>query len=130
MKLRVPYWAVEGFDIKLNGRSMAANYVPGSYFEIPRRRWTRRDSVEIIMPYVQRVEYGPDSVSLPGSDKPERLGVLMRGPLVMAAVGIKGWDEAVLRVGPDGQPDVSGLNLIPDFQADTSVTHYLRVLSD
>ena len=130
MKLRVPYWAVEGFDIKLNGRSLAANYVPGSYFEISRRRWTRRDSVEIIMPYIQRVEYGPDSVSLPGSDKPERLGVLMRGPLVMAAVGIKEWGEAVLRIGPDGQPDVSGLNLIPDFQADTSVTHYLRVLSD
>ena len=62
MKLRVPYWAVDGFDIKLNGRSMSSDYVPGSYFEIPRRRWTRRDSVEIIMPFVQRIEYGPDPV--------------------------------------------------------------------
>ena len=87
---------------------------------------------------------------------PERLGVLMCGPLVMAAVGIKTWDEAVLHLCPDGksasqptaqptapgssQPAVpaaptvpfqftlDGKTFIPDYQADTCVTHYLRIL--
>ena len=172
MKLRVPYWASEGFDIKLNGKPLAPAYTPGSYIEIPRRRWTRRDSVEIIMPYVEHIDYGPDPVVIQSAppviqsaakdlraekdQSPERLGALMRGPLVMAAVGIKSWDEAVLHLGPDGksasqptaqpiapgssQPAVpaaptvpfqftlDGKTFIPDYQADTCVTHYLRIL--
>ena len=152
MKLRVPYWATDGFDIRLNGKSLASEYTPCSYFEIPRRRWTRGDSLEIIMPYVERIDYAPDPVVILSEAKdlnaakdlsPERLGVLMRGPLVMAAEGIKSWDEAVLRLGPDGHPtapqaatdsagspgcfSLDGKTFIPDYQADTSVTHYFRI---
>ena len=158
MKLRVPYWATEGFDIRLNGKSLASEYTPCSYFEIPRRRWTRGDSLEIIMPYVEHIDYAPDQVVILSEAKdlceakdlnaakdpsPERLGVLMRGPLVMAAVGIKSWNEAVLHLGPDGHPalqaapasagspgcfSLDGKTFIPDYQADTCVTHYLRIL--
>lgn len=120
MKLRVPSWAGEGFDIKLNGKSLASEYSPGSYFEIPRRRWTRRDVLEVSMPYVRHMDYGPDKVF------GDRLGVVMEGPLVMAATGIRSWDEAVLTLGPDGLPD-SDLTFIPDYQADTCVTHYFRI---
>jgi len=159
MKLRVPYWATEGFDIRLNGKSLASEYTPCSYFEIPRRRWTRGDSLEIIMPYVEHIDYSPDPVVILSAPPvilseakdlceakdllPERLGALMRGPLVMAAVGIKSWDEAVLHLGPDGHPalqaapdsagspgcfSLDGKTFIPDYQADTCVTHYLRIL--
>ena len=159
MKLRVPYWATEGFDIRLNGKSLASEYTPCSYFEIPRRRWTRGDSLEIIMPYVEHIDYGPDPVVILSTPpvilseakdlntakdpSPERLGALMRGPLVMAAEGIKNWDEAVLRLGPEGHPEtlqtapdsagspgcftLDGKTFIPDYQADTSVTHYFRI---
>ena len=58
---------------------------------------------------------------------PERLGVLMEGPLVMAAVGIKSWDEAVLNLDSNGHPLTEGLTFIPDYQADTSITHYFRI---
>ena len=165
MKLRVPYWATEGFDIKLNGKSLASEYSPCSYFEIPRRRWSHKDVVEIIMPYVRHIEYAPDKVVFPlGSavaengasptrpdsvslrfapypgkwspesalsagnlGVPERLGVLMEGPLVMAAVGVKSWDEAVLSLDSGGHPLTEGLTFIPDYQADTSITHYFRI---
>jgi DUF1680 family protein len=136
MKLRVPYWATEGFDIKLNGKSLASEYSPCSYFEIPRRRWTRKDVVEINMPYVEHIDYAPDPVVILSEAKdlceakdlsPERLGALMRGPLVMAAVGIKSWDEAVLNLDSDGHPLTEGFTFIPDYQADTSITHYFRI---
>ena len=148
MKLRVPYWAGEGFDIKLNGKSLAAEYKPGSYFEIPRRRWTRKDVVEVTMPFSVHFDYGPDSVVLPGQPakrqsvspsepEAERLGALMYGPLVMAATGIGSWSEAVLdtvsaygNARPGPKPftlEVDGRIFIPDFDADTCVTHYFRV---
>ena len=120
VKLRVPNWATEGFDIKLNGKSLASEYTPGSYFEIPRRRWTRRDVLEVDMPFVRHIEYGPDKVF------DDKLGVVMEGPLVMAATGIRSWDEAVLTLGPDGLPE-SDLTFIPDYLADTCVTHYFRI---
>ena len=125
LKLRVPCWATDGFDVKLNGRSVASVHIPGSYLEIPRRRWTRKDVVEVTMPFVRHMEYGPDSVVINGVE--ERLAVVMEGPLVMAAKGINDWESAVLELGQDGLPDLSGLGLIPDYQADTSVTHYFRI---
>ena len=128
MKLRVPYWATKGFDIRLNGRSLASDYAPGTYFEIPRRRWTRRDSVEVLMPFVRHMDYGPDQVSIdPDSSEKEWLGAIMDGPLVMAAEGVKSWDEAVLNLGTDGLPEPGSLKLIPDYQADSCVTHYFRI---
>lgn len=39
MKLRVPYWATDGFDVKLNGISIATHYQPCSYAVIPTRQW-------------------------------------------------------------------------------------------
>ena len=141
MKLRVPYWAAEGFDIKLNGRSVASEYSPGSYCEIPVRRWRRKDVVEVSMPFGWHVDYGPDTVSVPLSDgsaaDDQRLGALMYGPLVMAATGIGSWDEAVLDMnklqeaakvpGEDFGFVIDGKTFVPDYQADTCVTHYLRI---
>lgn len=123
MKLRIPYWATEGFGISLNGKLLADEFVPGSYFTIPKRRWTRKDVVEVTMPFVRHMDYGPDKVTFA---EEEWLGAVMEGPLVMAATGIDSWDDAVLHIGEDGLPQ-DDIKFIPDYQVDTSATHYFRL---
>lgn len=62
MKLRVPYWATDGFDVKLNGISIATHYQPCSYAVIPTRQWKENDIVEITMPFTKHIDYGPDKL--------------------------------------------------------------------
>lgn len=45
----------------------------------------------------------------------------MRGPLVMAATGIKSWDEAT------AEPDKDISTFIPDYTGDSHLTHYFRI---
>ena len=46
----------------------------------------------------------------------------MRGPLVMAATGIKTWNEATVDVNHDLS------NFIPDYDGDQHLTHYFRII--
>ena len=119
MKLRVPYWATEGFDVKLNGKSIATHYQPSSYVEIPARRWTEKDVVEVVMPFTTHIDFAPD--------KMDNLwvGAFMRGPLVMAATGIKTWEEATIDM-PSTIHLPSSFTFIPDYDGDTHLTHYFR----
>ena len=114
LKLRVPYWATEGFDVKFNGRSIATHYQPSSYVEIPARRWTAKDVVEVTMPFTKHIDFGPDKVD------GHWLGAFMHGPLVMAATDLKTWDEATTDLH-------ASLNLIPDYEGDKHLTHYFRI---
>jgi len=98
VKLRVPYWATEGFEIRVNGQRVASRYQPSSYVTLPPRRWTATDSIEVAMPFTRHIDYGPDPVN--GA----WLGAFMRGPLVMAA-------------------DSTG-HFLPDYDADRHITHY------
>ena len=116
MKLRVPYWATEGFDVKLNGKSIATHYQPSSYVEIPIRQWTKKDVVEVVMPFTRHIDFGPDKIDN------QWLGAFMRGPLVMAATGITTWDEATV----DADHNLS--TFIPDYDGDEHLTHYFRLL--
>jgi hypothetical protein len=50
------------------------------------------------------------------------VGAFMRGPLVMAATGIKTWDEATV----DEHHDLS--TFIPDYDGDEHLTHYFRII--
>ena len=137
LKLRVPYWATEGFDIKVNGESISQRYQPCSYVTLPLRRWKKDDKVEIIMPYTRHLDFGPDKMEVAATGKnepktrfkPEWCGALMNGPLVMAAQGIKTWDEATLDF-TDSPPALPGGEsaFIPDYAADRHVTHYFRIL--
>jgi hypothetical protein len=154
MKLRVPYWATDGFDIKLNGKSIAKNYQPSSYVEIPVRKWTAKDRVEIIMPFTKHIDFGPDKMeTAPAYSKggkteytPMWTGTFMYGPLVMATTGIKDWDEATIDVTPDlsdvtllGAKEGKGADanlyalsygnhtFIPDYAGDKDMTHYFRM---
>lgn len=115
IKLRVPYWATEGFDIKLNGKSIASHYQPSSYVEIPARKWSEKDVVEVVMPFIRHIDFGPDKM------EGHWVGAFMRGPLVMAATGINTWDEATV----DVDHDIS--SFIPDYDGDQHLTHYFRL---
>jgi len=126
LKLRVPYWATEGFDVKLNGKSIATHYQPSSYVEIPARRWTEKDVLEVVMPFTTHIDFGPDKMD------DLWVGAFMRGPLVMAATGVKTWEEATLDIPSTFHPSPSSLHLppsytfIPDYDGDTHLTHYFR----
>ncbi|MEY8516903.1 beta-L-arabinofuranosidase domain-containing protein [Lachnospiraceae bacterium 29-84] len=82
MKFRVPYWATKGFDIKLNGTSIADSYEPSSYVSTGVRKWSDTDTIVVTMPYGLNVDY------LPGKCDGEWYGSLMDGPLVMAATDV------------------------------------------
>ena len=155
MKLRVPYWATEGFDVKLNGRSIANEYQPSSYVEIPLRKWSKNDVVEVIMPFQKHIDFGPDKMAIAATGRNERseftpqwLGALMFGPLVMATTGIDSWQQAEINLPADlstvkgimpsytnsshlGEQyptiAVGGHQFIPDYAADRHITHYLRM---
>lgn len=137
MRLRVPYWATEGFDIRLNGRSVVKKRpMPSSYVEIPSRRWMLTDSVEVVMPYQPHVHFHPDQMDF----APQWVGALMLGPLVMATPDVHSWDEAQfhlsadrreVKVERDGQIPVVNCKLgqvtfQPDYWQTASSTHYLR----
>ena len=154
MKLRVPYWATDGFDVKLNGQSIATAYQPSSYVEIPARQWTESDVVEVIMPFTKHLDFGPDKMeTAPAYEKggkteytPMWAGTFMYGPLVMATTGIANWDEATVDVASN-LSDVTlngakagtgadanlytltfgGRTFIPDYAGDEHVTHYFRM---
>ena len=125
MKLRVPYWATEGFDIKLNGRSIAKSYQPSSYVEIPLRKWSKQDVVEVVMPFTRHLDYTPDKLEVAGHQtySPMWTAALMQGPLVMAATGVKSWEEATIH----SDADWNRFHFVPDYDADRHVTHYFRL---
>lgn len=75
LKLRVPYWAVNGFSVKINGVEQPLSAVPGTYVTLS-RNWQPGDRVDISMPYSLRFEPAPDN--------PE-LGSLFYGPIMLVA---------------------------------------------
>jgi len=154
MKLRVPYWATENFTVRLNGKVVADHCQPSSYVEIPMRKWSKKDRVEVTMPFTKHLDFGPDKMeSSPAYEKggkteytPMWAGTFMYGPLVMATTGVRNWDEATLTVDADlhqvmlnGPTEGTGSNahlytmsfqgktFVPDYQADRHTTHYFRM---
>lgn len=154
MKLRVPYWATEGFDIKLNGKSIASSYQPSSYVTIPTRKWKKSDVVEIVMPFTKHIDFGPDKMETAATAKNETqtafkpmwAGTIMYGPLAMTATGLNNWDEATINLKSDlsditlngatpGEGykanvyslSMHGETLLPDYYTDQHSTHYFRI---
>ena len=155
MKLRIPYWATEGFDIKLNGKSIANNYKPSSYTTIPARNWTTDDIVEIIMPFGKHIDFGADKMEIAATAPnqsstplmPMWAGTIMYGPFAMTATGIDSWDQATIDIdsnlecitinGPQGGTTgadgnlytmtMGEMTLIPDYHREHNSTHYFRM---
>jgi uncharacterized protein len=74
LALRRPFWAGNGFSVKVNGVAMKTVAPASSYVEIA-RTWKAGDKVELTMPKTLRKEALPDN--------PNRFAV-MWGPLVLA----------------------------------------------
>ena len=74
LALRRPYWAGDGFTVKVNGQAVKQVAKAGSYVEIS-RTWKAGDTVELVLPKTLREEPLPDNT---------RRVALMWGPLVLA----------------------------------------------
>src|SRR6185312_4215320 len=74
LALRRPFWAGNGFSVKVNGTAVKTAAPAGSYVEIA-RTWKAGDTVALEMPKSLRKEALPDN--------PNRFAV-MWGPLVLA----------------------------------------------
>ncbi len=156
IRLRVPYWATEGFDIRLNGKSLAKSYQPSSYVEIPARKWTATDKIEVIMPFTIHINWGPDKMDVAATGKNESrtafppmwVGTIMYGPLAMATGDIQRWQDADISLSstlaeiqplpttPDGGKNGNlfalsipsrGITLTPDYYQTGNSAHYLRL---
>ena len=153
LKLRVPYWATQGFSIKVNGKKVAKNYQPSTYVELEQKHWKVGDVVEIDMPFSKHIEYGADKLSsdvasLDGTPlKTSWVGTLMYGPLVMAGTGAQTWNQATLNIDSrlsnitvgesNGVATGAGANLLtlkldgkefqPDYYRNANSTHYYRI---
>lgn len=153
LKLRVPYWATQGFSIKVNGKEVAKSYQPSTYVELEQKHWKVGDVVEIDMPFSKHIEYGADKLSsdvasLDGTPlKTSWVGTLMYGPLVMAGTGAQTWNQATLNIDSrlsnitvgesHGVTTGAGANLLtlkldgkefqPDYYRNANSTHYYRI---
>ena len=154
MKLRVPYWAVKDFSIKLNGKKVARNFQPCSYVEIPEREWKAGDNVEVKMPFGAHLNFGPDKMDLAATGineartpfEPMWEGTLMYGPLVMATPDITVWEQTeftldadlkdIVLKGTSGGDGTDGnvytltladKTFYPDYYLTGHSTHYLRL---
>ena len=75
LNVRVPHWATKGFFVKINGRDLSVDAVPGSYLTIS-RKWKKGDRVELRMPFGFRLE--------PVMDQ-QNIASLFYGPVLLAA---------------------------------------------
>lgn len=153
LKFRVPYWATQGFSIKVNGKEVSKSYQPSTYVELEQKHWKVGDVVEIDMPFSKHIEYGADKLSsdvasLDGTPlKTSWVGTLMYGPLVMAGTGAQTWNQATLNIDSklnnitvgesNGVTTGAGANLLtlkldgkefqPDYYRNANSTHYYRI---
>ena len=74
LALRRPFWAGEGFSVKVNGEAVKDLPKAGSYVEL-KRTWKSGDTVTLVLPKTLRLEPLPDN--------PRRVAI-MWGPLVLA----------------------------------------------
>jgi DUF1680 family protein len=84
IKIRIPYWAVKGIIIKINGKELEGRFSSGSFLTIT-REWKNEDQIEISFPMSLHLHKMPDN--------PKRV-CIMYGPLVLAgALGAKEMSE-------------------------------------
>jgi DUF1680 family protein len=84
IKIRIPYWATKGVEVKINGKREQFATTPQSYLTIT-RVWKGLSKIEVRFPM---------SLHLYRARDDEKLGVIMYGPLVLAGeLGKKGMPE-------------------------------------
>jgi len=73
VRIRVPYWATTGLEVRVNGRKEKAEAKPQSYLALS-RTWQDGDRIEVRLPLGLHLYRARDD---------ESLGVVMLGPLVL-----------------------------------------------
>ena len=74
LRVRIPYWAVRGLFVRLNGQTLAAEPTADGYLRV-NRQWQDNDRLEIRMPMSLHRHVMPDDPTLMA---------FMYGPLVLA----------------------------------------------
>lgn len=75
LKIRVPTWATNGIEVRINGKKETVDAVPGSYLTLS-RSWLDGDEVDITMPFAFHLE--------PVMDQ-QNIASLFYGPVLLAA---------------------------------------------
>jgi uncharacterized protein len=109
LNIRVPYWASQGGNVKLNGKPLPVFSSPGSYLAL-HRTWSNGDRVEVSLPMSLHID------ALPGDGTQQ---AVMYGPLVLAGrLGNYGLGKSDTYIGykisPGGKPVPA-----PEIQADS-----------
>jgi uncharacterized protein len=78
LKIRRPFWANDGFAVKINDTEQSLTSEPGSFVKI-NRDWKNGDKVTIELPFHFRVEYTPDVADVGG---------IMYGPILLGGVNV------------------------------------------
>lgn len=113
LNVRVPHWATNGFFVKINGKELKINAIPGSYLSI-NRRWKNGDTVELRMPFSFYLE--------PVMDQ-QNIASLFYGPVLLAAQEtgpLKEWRKVTLNAEDIGK-SVSGDPGKLEFKIDSVV---------
>lgn len=76
LRLRIPGWATDGVEIRVNGTPSGTTNTPGTYVALD-RTWSRGDRVTIRIPMALRTEATPD--------RPD-IQALFHGPTVLTAI--------------------------------------------
>ncbi|AXB48383.1 glycosylase [Amycolatopsis albispora] len=60
LRLRVPAWCLDGFEVRVNNTVVTQPAVPGSYFDLT-RTWQHGDTISVRLPFRFRTEATPDN---------------------------------------------------------------------
>jgi uncharacterized protein len=101
VKIRYPYWAVDGIEILVNNKEYRVDQSPGSFISIE-KTWKDGDVISVRFPFSIRLESMPDDE--------DRIAV-MYGPLVLA--GDLGEVEDSTATNPDYVPVIMTENKDP-----------------
>lgn len=92
LKLRVPYWATDGYNIAINGEAQNVTATPSTYVTLS-RDWKAGDVVTIDVPLTLHFDSAPDD---------KQVQTAMYGPLVLAArLGTEDLSASMI-YGPEG----------------------------
>lgn len=121
LHIRRPYWAGEGFSVKVNGKTVNSSGKPRSFVEV-QRTWKDGDVVQVSLPMKLHVEPMPDD---------NKKVAVMYGPLVLA--GKLGGPEMFVQL-PYASDQYAFFSkpkvMVPDFAiANKPVTSWLKPVS-
>ena len=101
LKIRVPYWAIKGVTVAVNGKPINLTATPSTYLEI-NHPWKAGDVVTLDIPLTLHIDQAPDD---------KQVQAAMYGPLVLAVrQGTEGLTNSMIyggsgpRGGDEGYP--------------------------